>query len=975
MPDLQPASLISKLASYMNPKCLRSAIRSEVIETGEVEITPIFTIDGNDVPANLVKPVSPQNILGYTVILDEAAIHIHRQTQCKPTRLVKGKAAAFIKQLSAAGVTVLSRDEKSEPRVESVKPDLALELTSDDSLYVKSVLNTSSGIIIDKPQDVDQLHKDDGWYSLGDDLFRIETTGTFLDPILIAPAGIRTLEGDDVPLFLKALDDHTDKLGEVAKNSFLEDLAVYSDAPERVAKVDGDAESISITPSLVFRGKSGRRLQSTPQDLEHFEAKKGGFKRVSEGWIEVSADALETFQSESDILREKLGSSENITGSDIPKAICKIREAATHGLSLTTPWTVYFSEAVKNSHRVIDSHANVEFRLNIVESDGRALLQLDPIYNHDRFALTYQDVEDAVQANENFVRRQNAWIKIDREKNKKINSGASRLNLQREDGGFRFPASQREKVIEIFSVIGTIEHSEAYASFVAKLADFTKIEDSSLPLGLRPEISFRPYQKHGFNWLAFLYKFGLNGILADDMGLGKTLQTLAVIQKAKESSRANYPSLIICPTSVVSNWKSEAFKFFKDCDVLIYTGNLRQRKLADLKEALETNEILHRNLLVITSYDIARTDFEKLNQVPWMYVVVDEGHNIKNPNTKRTKAIKTLNGQHKLALTGTPIQNNLEELWSLFDFVMPGFLGSQGDFAKRYGKKNAINWEALHSKKTSLRDKVHPFIMRRMKDAVAQDLPAKIIIELKVELSPKQVTLYKQINKTPEFQRAIVQIDEKGIERAHSYIFSALAKLRAICNHPILASESLSLIDTKYEDSGKLDALKELMDEVVAGNHRSLLFSQSTQMLDLIEHFFTEWKIEFLRLDGSTTAASRPVLVDEFNRNEKINCFLISTKAGGTGLNLTGADTAIFYDHDWNPANDLQAQDRAYRIGQTKPVTVYKLISKGTIEEKIIERQTIKQSLADQIIGVDDQGFKNLTKQQLLELFTLDETN
>jgi SNF2 family DNA or RNA helicase len=220
----------------------------------------------------------------------------------------------------------------------------------------------------------------------------------------------------------------------------------------------------------------------------------------------------------------------------------------------------------------------------------------------------------------------------------------------------------------------------------------------------------------------------------------------------------------------------------------------------------------------------------------------------------------------------------------------------------------------------------------------------------------------------------VEEIDTKGVQRSKVLILAIFTKLRAICNHPALASELHKGDALKYDDSGKLDCLHELMEEIIEGDHRALLFCQSTQMLDIIEHFFTTWRIRFLRLDGGTPPPRRLGLVNDFNSNEEIKCFLISTKAGGTGLNLTGADTVIFYDHDWNPANDSQAQDRAYRIGQTKPVTVYKLISKGTIEEKIIERQGIKQMLADEIIGVDEQGFKDLTKDELVSLFRLDES-
>ncbi len=347
---------------------------------------------------------------------------------------------------------------------------------------------------------------------------------------------------------------------------------------------------------------------------------------------------------------------------------------------------------------------------------------MDPIYNHDRFTVNHSEVQQADQKGEKWIRRKGAWIKLDRDKFGNIEKGANRLNLQRGPNGFTFSATQRDKVIEVFSRLGSIEHSSAYLDFVKKLG-FQKIDHTPLPDALKRGIDFRPYQQHGFNWLAFLHKFGLNGILADDMGLGKTLQTLSVIHHSIELSGSNYPSLIICPTSVINNWGAEVKKFFQNSFSILYTGSNRQGKLDDLERRLAFAKVSLRNSpIVITSYNIARLDQEQLSKFPWLYVVVDEGHNIRNPSALQTKAIKTLNGQHKLVLTGTPIQNTKDDLWSLFDFAMPGFLGTLTEFRTLYVTAKNVNVFPVNDTENPLKKRINPFLLRRLKKTVAREL-------------------------------------------------------------------------------------------------------------------------------------------------------------------------------------------------------------------------------------------------------------
>ncbi len=974
MSELRPAGFWNKVSTFFVPRQLRAHVRTTFLPNGQVEVTPFFEIDGLEVPAELLGQGQSQTVLGYGVSLDAPCLHVLKRTQGKRARYSKKKAPALLKELVELNVPVRSENGKTPLRIGPVKPELTLTLRPDDNLVVESELVSPEGVVLPKPSNLEQLKEDDGWYAVGDDLLQVTTTNTPLDQIFVSSKSSQTLTGDAVPGFINLLQKNSRAVGDVHRNEPLQGLSVFGESTENAVNVDGDAEALSIAPRLVFHGPGGQRFGLTADQLKGFE-NEAGFRRENAGWIEVTPKAANDHVRACQELVQKVGNLGEIRGTTIPEALMTLNNARQSETGWTSPWSVYFSQAVTDSHRIIDTQAQVEFKLNIVDSDGCSLLELDPIYNHERFQISHPESESAATSGGGWVRRRNAWIRVDEEKYQRIATQIADLGLQRTRAGFAFAASQREKIIEIFSTLGSLQHSAAYADFLIKLADFKKIEEVPLPSSIREGVTYREYQRHGFSWLSFLHQFGLNGILADDMGLGKTLQCLTVIHRAREKSNANLPSLIICPTSVVSNWKTEALKFFTNTYVLLYSGANRKGIIQRIRSQMRQDTRDSECLLVVTSYDIARQDHQILGNIPWLYVVVDEGHNIKNPDAKRTKAIKALNGRNKLVLTGTPIQNNLEDLWSLFDFVMPGFLGSRSHFRENYGRNGQVNWEAVRNGKARLKERINPFVLRRMKEQVAKDLPPKILVERTVELKPRQVALYKRVIESAECTNLFRDVSQKGVPSAKLEILTAYTKLRAICNHPTLGDDGNNVVAGR-SDSGKMEDLWELTEEDLEGEHRALLFCQSTRMLDIIERHLTtdlrSHKKTLARLDGRTAQTKRGQLVDQFNSDLSIAFFLISTKAGGTGLNLIGADTVIFYDHDWNPANDNQAQDRAHRIGQSKPVTIYKLISKGTIEEKIIQRQAIKQTLADQIVGTDDQGFKDLSSEELLALFKLD---
>lgn len=463
-----------------------------------------------------------------------------------------------------------------------------------------------------------------------------------------------------------------------------------------------------------------------------------------------------------------------------------------------------------------------------------------------------------------------------------------------------------------------------------KLANFKGIKQVSPAKAFKGEL--RDYQLNGLSWLQFLLAFKFNGILADDMGLGKTVQTLAHLQKEKVGRRMKSPCLIIAPTSLMSNWKKEAEKFTPNLKVLISQGADRHKNWGDLE----------KHDIILTTYPLIMRDFEILSEIDFFMIVLDEAQNIKNAKSKTSKGIKALNSQHKLALTGTPMENHLGELWSVYDFLMPGFLGNDSSFKSKYRNPIEKDNNPLVSKILSKR--VKPFLLRRTKQVVADELPPKTEIIKTVSFEPAQSLLYETIRLSMEkkIQQAIAI---KGLSRSHITILDALLKLRQVCCDPQLVKLDKA---KKVKQSAKMELLMTLLPEMIEEGRKILIFSQFTSMLSIIEIAIKKQKISYTKLTGATR--KRDEVIEKFTSG-KADIFLISLKAGGVGLNLVEADTVIHYDPWWNPAVENQASDRAHRIGQDKPVFVYKLVVENTLEEKILEMQARKQALADGVYG------------------------
>jgi superfamily II DNA or RNA helicase len=489
----------------------------------------------------------------------------------------------------------------------------------------------------------------------------------------------------------------------------------------------------------------------------------------------------------------------------------------------------------------------------------------------------------------------------------------------------------------------------------SKLASFAEIEPLKATKGFSGKL--RSYQEDGISWLNFLHEFELGGILADEMGLGKTVQALAFFQSLRDrkvvKKSAQKPVLIVAPTSVITNWSYEIRKFTPTAKVLMLHGPGRKAYFDQIPN----------HDFVLTSYALLRLDRYDLERHEFSYLVLDEAQNIKNPMTSTTKAAKALRAKHRLALTGTPTENRPMELWSIMDFLMPGYLGSHEFFRNNIERPILEGGTDVQVAQT-LNAKTRPFILRRLKADVEKELPPKIESVLHVEMTSSQKHLYTQILNEVR-PKVFDAIKKKGIQGASVSILAALLRLRQVCNHP-------NSIDAFSElpgfDSGKFNLLKDLLIEALESGRKILLFSQFRGMLSIIRSWLDEQSTGYLYLDGTTK--NRQDLIDRFSQDESVRLFLISLKAGGSGLNLMAADTVIIYDPWWNPAVESQAVDRAHRIGQNKTVSVYRLVTEESVEQKIMALKEKKSKIVDALINENGLSTVKLTKTDLEHLFS-----
>ena len=497
-----------------------------------------------------------------------------------------------------------------------------------------------------------------------------------------------------------------------------------------------------------------------------------------------------------------------------------------------------------------------------------------------------------------------------------------------------------------------IKKEESYVDFIKDTSKEKENTTLTLPKSLKGDL--REYQKNGFQWLQMLEKYELGGILADDMGLGKTIQVITLILKYKEEQKEKLSSIVIAPSSLTLNWKNEIQKFAPTLETIVINGSLEQRKkkIKDIK----------KYDLIITSYDLLKRDLElyEKEDITFKYAIADEAQYIKNSNTQNAKALKSIKAETRYALTGTPIENSLAELWSIFDYIMPGYLFKYKKFKQLYEVPIVKDNDMYSMKK--LKMLIEPFILRRTKKEVLTELPEKTITILNNEMEDEQQKIYLSYLAKAK-QEAMQEIEINGVEKSHIKILALLTRLRQICCHPSLFLEDYN------QDSSKLKQCIEIIKEGIEAGHKILLFSGYTSMFDIIEKELLNEDINYYKLTGKTNVNERVELVEDFNQNENVKVFLISLKAGGTGLNLTGADMVIHYDPWWNISAENQATDRAYRIGQKNNVQVYKLITKNSIEEKIYELQEKKSKLIDNVLNTETTFINKLSKDEIMKLF------
>ena len=626
----------------------------------------------------------------------------------------------------------------------------------------------------------------------------------------------------------------------------------------------------------------------------------------------------------------------------------EIQEFITDGMThIPEDWNV---ERSQSFDQIEIKEVKLEPIVEIDDSEGINWFDFSISYNLGGKSYSRQELQQLISYN----KKGEAYIKLDNQyfilesgaQEEKVEQMLKDAESQAE--GYRAPYHNLLYYKNLVEKSGiNFKGNQVFNELEDEISGLNVVKERQLPQGLKGEL--RDYQKNGYNWLRFLHKYHFGGILADDMGLGKTLQMLTLLKSVKPER----PALVLCPRTLIYNWQEEADKFFDDLRTLVYYGTPAERD--KMRHDFADYD------LIISSYSTISRDVAELNQesIIFSFAILDEAQHIKNHRTKRAKAVKNIEAESRLALTGTPLENSVEELWSIFDFLMPGYLGNYSYFKKNF--LTPINKNNEKEKMTELKERVAPFILRRRKGEVLKELPEKIVNVHPVSMTQLQEDSYQTV--LEEVRGELEQtVEEKGFNRSRINVLAALTKLRQICNHPALVLGE----EGRAHNSGKLEALRELLADALSGGHKIIVFSQFVKMLKLIRDDLEQQGINYLYLDGSTR--KRMEKVREFNSNPEVEIFLISLKAGGVGLNLTAADMVVHVDPWWNPMVERQATDRAHRLGQENRVMVYKMITRGTVEEKMLKLQQRKQDLFNNIIENNVNPIKAVSWEDIQDL-------
>lgn len=634
---------------------------------------------------------------------------------------------------------------------------------------------------------------------------------------------------------------------------------------------------------------------------------------------------------------EQLDGSENTFYLDDFESISKFLLKVLPELSHT--WQIYYSENFSNCARHIKP---VKMKVATTE-ENESWVEVAIDFQLDEEKITeWQHIIQAVRNGRELIKLDDGrLIRLDKEVHQALGNLPELETLSK--GQYRFSRYMSMMMNHLLG--GYIEEgSDSWRELDKKLLNAEK-KPANLNKTLKSTL--RPYQKDGVAWIQAMKNTGFNAILADEMGLGKTIQALAMMSADRKENK-HRPSLVICPKSLIDNWYNECNKF---------TPELKAKIISGADRVLKKKEIAGVDL-IITSYALIRRDVAFYSEMDFENLILDEAQNIKNHQSQTAQACKVLNARFKLVLSGTPVENSVREIWSIFDFLLPGLLGSVNDFKGRYELSSQDDNSDQPSENTSSMDlatRIKPFILRRLKKDLLKQLPPKQEQVLYCELNDEQKSIYAAI------AREAGTIEDGDYNKKRFAVLALLLRLRQVCCHPHL----ISAVKTANQEieSAKFELLKELIYEIKSGSGRALVFSQFTSMLKIIARWLTEEKIKFEYLDGATQ--NRQEKVDRFNEDESIPVFLLSLKAGGTGLNLTGADTVIHYDMWWNPQVEDQATDRTHRIGQTKAVNVIKLVVKDSIEEKVLKLQQKKRDLFENLMQGIPQKLGELTKEDL----------